>query len=94
MNELLINALKHGFGVDGQGEVAVRAEWSDQRIAVTVADTGKGLPAGFDFRTFSSLGLRLVTLLTEQLGAEMRWPMAGQPGSVFTLLLPTGVRPS
>lgn len=94
VNELLINALKHGFGVDGQGEVAVRAEWSDQRIAVTVADTGKGLPAGFDFRTFSSLGLRLVTLLTEQLGAEMRWPMAGQPGSVFTLLLPTGVRPS
>jgi two-component sensor histidine kinase len=88
VNELLTNAMKHGFGEDLHGEVAVRAERQEQCIAVTVADTGSGLPASFNVHSTKSLGLRLVYLLTEQLQGEMRWPAAGQPGAAFTLLLP------
>jgi PAS domain S-box-containing protein len=88
VNELLINALKHGFGKDGQGTVAVRAEMLDRRIVVKVQDTGVGMPVGFDLHKATSLGLRLVTLLAEQLEATMHWPIAGQAGAVFTLQLP------
>ena len=94
VNELLINALKHGFGKDGQGTVAVSAGRQDQRIFVTVADTGLGMPVGFDLHSATSLGLRLVTLLTEQLQATMRWPIVGQAGAVFTLQLPPESKPS
>ncbi|WP_422566672.1 sensor histidine kinase [Ideonella sp.] len=94
VNELLINALKHGFGKDGQGTVAVRAGRQDHGIFVTVADTGIGMPAGFDSPSAASLGLRLVTLLTEQLQATMRWPTAGQAGAAFTLQLPPESKPT
>ncbi|ALT78839.1 sensor histidine kinase [Paucibacter sp. KCTC 42545] len=88
VNELLTNALKHGFGADLHGEVVVRAERVGPRIAVTVADTGTGLPAGFDVHSTKTLGLCLVTLLTEQLRAEIQWPVVGQAGTAFTLHLP------
>ncbi|MCV2351813.1 sensor histidine kinase [Paucibacter sp. Y2R2-4] len=88
VNELLINALKHGFGTDGLGAVAVRAGRQGHCIVIAVADTGLGMPVGFELNSGASLGLRLVTLLTEQLQATMHWPVAGQAGAVFTLQLP------
>ncbi|MFN7154773.1 MAG: sensor histidine kinase [Acidovorax sp.] len=94
VNELLINALKHGFGTDGQGSVTVRAGRLKRCIVVTVADTGIGMPVGFDLHKAASLGLRLVSLLTEQLQATMRCPVAGQAGAVFTLQLPPESTPT
>lgn len=88
VNELLTNSLKHGFPGDRRGEALVQARAAEGRMAVTVSDDGVGLPAGFNLGTTSSLGFSLVRLLTEQLRAQMQWPVPGVPGISFTLRLP------
>jgi len=70
LNELAGNALKHAFQGRSDGEVTVTLKGcADGRVSLGVCDNGVGLPAGLDWRQSSSLGLRLVQLLTGQLGA-------------------------
>jgi|GEM_PF-1114213 len=90
VNELMTNSLKHGFppGVAGELRVAVLVE--DGFVRLRVADTGSGLPAGFDLSRSNTLGLQLVSDLTRQLGGKLE---AGRgPGTEISLrfpLLPT-----
>ena len=72
VNELLSNALKHAFppGTSGEVAIALRTE-ADGRLSLAVRDTGVGVPAGLDVRQTNSLGLQLVSLLTEQLGGTL-----------------------
>ena len=44
---------------------------TDSTYLLTVADTGIGIPKDFDLRKSGSLGLRLVTTLTDQLGGTV-----------------------
>jgi two-component sensor histidine kinase len=77
LTELLQNALQHGF-VDpkaarehGLLEVVVVRE--PERLMVTVADSGVGLPEGFDLDLATSLGLQIVrTLVVGDLGGRLR----------------------
>jgi len=69
INELVTNAIKHAFiNTAAQGEISVSFCRRDVDIlALSVADTGDGLPEDFDIRNTESLGLRLVTTLVDQL---------------------------
>lgn len=71
VNELITNALKHAFPAFERGCVRVAARVSGKRCSVEVSDDGIGLPAHLDFETTQSMGLRLVTTLARQLGAEL-----------------------
>ncbi len=66
VNELASNAMKHAFpdGQEGEIRIAFRRDGDDGYL-LSVADNGKGLPEGFDFRACSSLGLQLVSNLAE-----------------------------
>lgn len=86
INELVSNALKHGFPGDRKGTVKVTMFQRGDTIELKVADTGVGLPPGMDFRKSASLGLELVTTLTEQLGGTLTAVTDG--GAVFTLVFP------
>ena len=68
LNELISNALKHGFANARQGEitVALLAD-SDGKCLLRVDDNGAGIPSNFDVNTKKSLGLRLVRSLTRQI---------------------------
>lgn len=88
VNELLTNALKHAFTDGAPGEVVVEAAQEAGAIAVSVRDNGRGLPAGVRRDTATSLGFSLISLLSEQLQAQLQWPPAGQAGAAFTLRLP------
>ena len=46
LNELLLNAVEHGFADGGAGEVVIAAHGRGRQLHVTVADTGRGLPRG------------------------------------------------
>jgi two-component sensor histidine kinase len=87
LHELLSNALKHAFpdGRCGAITLDLRAE-PDQRVTLRVADTGVGVPEGFDVRQSDSLGLQLVCALTEQLGGTLS--VARHGGAAFTLTFP------
>lgn len=72
LNELLANALRHGFPGQraGQVRISLRAQ-PDQSIQLIVQDDGVGLPDGFDWHAAASLGFRLVRMLAEQLRAKI-----------------------
>jgi two-component sensor histidine kinase len=72
LNELITNALKHGFPNGRRGTVRVAlSEVSAGKMQLSVADDGVGIPAGLDIRQTKSLGMHLVHTLAEQLGAEL-----------------------
>jgi PAS domain S-box-containing protein len=87
VNELVTNSLKYAFppGVIGEIRVDLRRE-NDGRLALLVSDNGAGLPADFDFRQTDSLGLQLVSTLTDQLEATLAVDRTG--GTSFKILLP------
>jgi PAS domain S-box-containing protein len=72
VNELIANALKHAFPANRPGAIRVDifSEPGD-RVVLSVSDDGIGIPDDLDIATSTTLGLQLVTLLAEQLKAEM-----------------------
>jgi PAS domain S-box-containing protein len=90
VNELVSNSLKHAFPPGGKGEISIRfRSEEDGWAALTVADTGPGLPPGLDFRNTATLGLQLVVLLVQQLRGTVEM---GEKGAVFTIRFKTAAR--
>lgn len=67
VNELVSNCLKHAFPAGRKGEVRVALVPKNGMYELMVRDNGVGFPKGVDFRNTESLGLQLVTTLTDQL---------------------------
>lgn len=65
INELLQNALEHGYDRRTEGTISITLQDEDQRIAIEVNDDGRGLPVGFALAHNSSLGLRIVQTLVQ-----------------------------
>ncbi len=73
INELVTNSLKYAFPDGRKGEISVSfRNLNENMIELAVSDNGVGIPDDVDFRKTGSLGLRLVTILTEnQLHGEI-----------------------
>jgi two-component sensor histidine kinase len=56
---------------------------SDGRVTLRVSDNGSGLPAGVDWRNSRSLGLRLVQMLTGQIGGTVEVATREGEGTQF-----------
>jgi len=65
INELIHNALEHGFGVRKTGEIKLLLVDGGERVRVEVWDDGDRLPEGFDLSTTNSLGLQIVRALVQ-----------------------------
>lgn len=84
INELVSNALKHAFPENRTGEIWVHLDNVGPReFHLEVGDNGVGLAEGFDWRTSTSLGLRLVNDLTRQLEGSVTVERAAEGGTVF-----------
>jgi PAS domain S-box-containing protein len=72
VNELLVNAFKHGFPAGRGGVVTIGLERdTDATIRIVVADTGVGLPADFAPQQVGSLGWRLIVGLVNQIDGQI-----------------------
>ena len=72
INELATNAFKFAFPDGMKGHVGIGLEAHEGgRIILSVRDDGVGFPPDVDLSQTSSLGLRLVNLLVEQIGGVM-----------------------
>ncbi len=72
INELVSNSLKHAFPDGKKGHVFINLrETSKNKYELILKDDGVGFPDNIDFRNTDSLGLQLVTTLTDQLGGKI-----------------------
>ena len=88
VTELVQNAIEHGLDAQG-GVVDVAVGRTQGRLTVSVADTGVGLPHGFDVEESDSLGLRIVLTVVRDRGGDLTLAPA-DPGTVATIELPVG----
>ena len=65
INELLQNALEHGYERQEVGTVTVCLRDDGEQITISVDDDGVGLPEEFDLSQTSSLGLQIVQTLAQ-----------------------------
>ncbi|RYG36092.1 GAF domain-containing protein [bacterium] len=72
LNELIQNAIEHGFEKADAGEVHINVEENNEELSVWVSNSGDQLPDGFDPTVFSHLGLKLVDNLARSLGGRFR----------------------
>ncbi len=73
VNELISNALKHGFkdGRPGAVQISLHHIADTQKVRLSVSDNGVGLPVDFQSRKDASLGMQLVSDLALQIGATI-----------------------
>ena len=71
INELVSNSLKHAFNEAHDGKITVNMRKDKNLITMEVSDNGIGLPANFEVEKASTLGLKLVTTLVDQLEGNM-----------------------
>jgi two-component sensor histidine kinase len=84
LNEIILNSLKHAFPEERTGEIHVELrEKEDGAVKLTVRDNGIGFPEGIDIRNTDTLGLQIVSLLTDQL--EGKFDIRNDRGTVFSL---------
>ena len=89
LNELITNALKHGFPEGRRGAIRVElARAGRNQLQLSVTDDGVGMPPGINIRQTQSLGMHLVCALAEQLEAELT--VAGEHGTSFKFTFTAG----
>jgi PAS domain S-box-containing protein len=88
VNELATNAVKHAFTPDRSARfrVSVAQVPGTAEHEMTVANSGKPVPPEVSLENPSSLGLRLVTALVDQLGGSVA--LAREPETTFSIRIP------
>jgi PAS domain S-box-containing protein len=78
INELVSNSLKHAFKKSVTGRMNIKLQSDEQnQFTLTVEDDGAGLPKDFDFHTSKTLGMKLVHLLSSQIGGKIQFESNG-----------------
>jgi two-component sensor histidine kinase len=88
VTELITNAAKHAYSAGDSRPISVTLQSDgNDRIAIIVADRGDGLPAGFDPKKSTGLGMRIVSGLLAQLKADLKIEHR-EPGTAFIMSMP------
>jgi len=87
INELTMNARKHGYESGGRGCVFVELDIEDDdHLRIRFADGGAGLSDGFDPGTGNGLGLKIVHSLVHALGGSLSMKTVLRP--YITMAIP------
>ena len=72
ISELISNSLKYAFPDNRSGEIFISFDSDEWEFELVIGDDGVGLPKDLDFKNVeSSLGLRLVNMLVDQLDGSI-----------------------
>ena len=90
VNELATNAVKHGFTGDTEHRFSIGFTEDTEKgeYIAAVSNSGRPFPPEIDLNNSSTLGLRLISALTEQLNGTLELNRAPEPE--FTIRFPAG----
>lgn len=71
LNELIMNAVKHAFDPEREGEVTISFIQDLDTFTMKIADNGRGFPSDFDIKKSLTLGMELTKRLSHQLRGEV-----------------------
>ncbi|MGI8643373.1 MAG: sensor histidine kinase, partial [Thermomicrobiales bacterium] len=95
INELISNAISHGFEKRDHGQVTVRASRQQDMVTVEVENDGKSLPEGFVPAESSGLGMKIVQrLVTSDLRGSFRIESPAVDGTIATITFPLADEPA
>jgi two-component sensor histidine kinase len=86
VNELAMNAVKHGFTREEPPVFRLSLRAEHERYSLAVYNSGRPFPDNVDLRTAGSLGLRLVSVLVDQLEGTIE--LQRRPHTEFTIRFP------
>jgi two-component sensor histidine kinase len=72
INELVFNSFKYAFETDKKGQINIIIKEDKNYIIIKVIDNGNGFPIDLDLNRITSVGLRLIKELTEQLEGTIK----------------------
>ena len=85
VNELITNAIKYAFPDKREGDILVSARpFGENKAKIQIRDSGIGVAPDLVFEETQSMGLRIVRILTEQLGGTIE--ISHKQGTSFTLI--------
>jgi PAS domain S-box-containing protein len=93
VNELISNSLKHAFPGDRKGTISIGFGLDPEKgeFILSYGDDGVGLPKGLDIKTQGTLGMKLITGLTRQLGGALELRSGeGTAGTRYRIAFPSG----
>lgn len=71
LNEVLTNAIEHGFGNGNDGEIQICLRDLGDEVSLSIRDNGGGFPDGLDFESSKSVGFVVIRALIKQLKASV-----------------------
>jgi PAS domain S-box-containing protein len=71
VNEIMSNCYKHAFNKNESGIISISLYKENDTTILRIKDSGKGMDTSVDFKSFKSLGMKLITSLSSQLKAEV-----------------------
>jgi len=86
VNELLTNAVKHAFPEKRKGKITISLSKQSNTCILQIQDNGVGMLNEIDFENPDTLGLKLVSILTEQLEGTIQ--SYKQKGTLIKLMFP------
>lgn len=87
LNEAITNSVKYAFNGEGRGIITVSMfKTTNGQYQLEVRDNGKGLPTGFNVENCTSLGINLMTGLTEQMNGKFE--IRSENGTVVSVTFP------
>ena len=103
LRQAILNLVKNGLeALSRGGELTIGSRVQGERVEISVADTGPGIPAELAGRLFeqffttkpqgTGLGLSISKQIIEEHGGELTWANRPGGGAVFTIRLPIARR--
>lgn len=86
VNEIITNAFKYAFAHTKNGWIEIGLHKTSSVLSITIADNGIGLPKEAGPGVSKSLGFELITVLSEQIDAQIE--IVRQPGTTFVINIP------
>ena len=77
INEVVTNIIKYAMSGRKKGTIGIEAIQEGENLTIRISDDGNPLPEEFHSKTFSSLGMELIHILTRQLEGKFWYSSSG-----------------